>query len=245
MAVNIIIATILAIIMGQIINHLNGKLIKVVNEEITYKEYYSTLFQNFKIDYIWSSIFVVIFNLLMHFVGNTLMFYLYSAVISITSIAFYIDFKIQLIPDEVDIVLVVLALINIFTDFHNIKDYIFGLLVGGGIFLAISLFALLIYKKEGMGFGDVKLMAALGLFFGLKKILVITLVSFATGAIIGILLMLLKKKEGESYIAFGPFIVLASWLIIFVSPDVIIDLYFNFCSWLGTGTVDIIYNLFN
>ena len=92
-----------------------------------------------------------------------------------------------------------------------------------------------------MGFGDVKLMASLGLFLGVKNILVITLLSFIIGAIIGIILLVIRKKDKSSYIPFGPFIVIAVIIIMFVKSDYILELYIAFCSMLGTVMTDVIY----
>ena len=59
--------------------------------------------------------------------------------------------------------------------------------------------------------GDVKLVAALGLFFGASNILAISIISFLLGAIISIILVLSKKRKIDDYIPFGPFIVIASF----------------------------------
>jgi leader peptidase (prepilin peptidase)/N-methyltransferase len=67
-----------------------------------------------------------------------------------------------------------------------------------------------------MGFGDVKLMGALGLFFGWRTIIIISLIAFLLGAIIGVALMLAKRKKGDEYIPFGPFIVIATIIAMFV-----------------------------
>ena len=67
-----------------------------------------------------------------------------------------------------------------------------------------------------MGLGDVKLIAALGLFFGSSNILANTIISFLIGAIISIILIIAKKKKINEYIPFGPFIVIASFISIFV-----------------------------
>ena len=85
--------------------------------------------------------------------------------------------------------------------------------VGAGIFLLIALFALIAYKKEGMGLGDVKLM---GVFFGVKNIFQIFILSFFVGAIVSIVLLVSKAKKKDDYIPFGPFIVIgAFWTMIF------------------------------
>ena len=72
-----------------------------------------------------------------------------------------------------------------------------------------------------MGFGDVKLMGALGLYFGLSNIVVITLLSFLIGAILSIILLATKIKKMDEYIPFGPFIVLGTFISIFVPFQVI------------------------
>ena len=90
------------------------------------------------------------------------------------------------------------------------------MLAGGGIFLLITLLGGLFYGKEAMGFGDVKLMGALGLYFGLSNIIIITLVSFLIGAILSIILLVTKIKKSDEYIPFGPFIVIATFLSMYV-----------------------------
>ena len=72
-----------------------------------------------------------------------------------------------------------------------------------------------------MGFGDVKLMGALGLYFGLSNIIVITLVSFLIGAVLSIVLLATKIKKMDEYIPFGPFIVLGTFISIYVPFEVI------------------------
>lgn len=67
-----------------------------------------------------------------------------------------------------------------------------------------------------MGFGDVKLMGALGLYFGLSNIVIITLVSFLIGAVLSVILLLTKIKKTNEYIPFGPFIVIATFISIYV-----------------------------
>ena len=95
-------------------------------------------------------------------------------------------------------------------------DMLLGMLAGGGIFLAITLIGGLIYGKEAMGLGDVKLMGALGLYFGLTNIIIIAMMSFLIGAILGIILIVSKIKKSDEYIPFGPFIVIATFISIFV-----------------------------
>ena len=78
-----------------------------------------------------------------------------------------------------------------------------------------------IYGKEAMGFGDVKLMGALGLYFGLSNIIIITLLSFLIGAVLSIILLATKIKKMDEYIPFGPFIVIGTFISIYVPFETI------------------------
>lgn len=236
-----VILTIISVICGQCARHLEKNLIPLCQEKINYKQFLKNIKIDFKVDIKFTVIFMILFNLLYFVNGNILSTYIFIALSVILVIVFSIDYKVQLIPDEVHIYILVLAIINIIFNKDNILDYVFGSLIGGGIFFTIAYGSYFILKKEGMGLGDAKLMTVLGLLLGVKNILVVTLLSFLIGAIIGITLLLIKKKDKESYIPFGPFIVISVVIIMFVKTDYIIDLYISFCSMLGTGITDVIY----
>lgn len=240
-----IIASILAIIFGQAVKHLCKKLPPVVSEEISYKEFFSTFKNDFKVDIKYTLILLILFNALFYYLGNNVTTYLYAVVSATLLVVFSVDYRFQLIPDEAHIVIGLVGIINLVLHLNLWYTYLFGALIGGGIFLGLGYLALLVFHKEGMGFGDVKLMAALGFLFGMKNILVIALVSFIIGAVIGVILISIKKKKTDSYIPFGPFIVMATILLMFVPADDIIFIYISFCTWLGRGITDIIYNFMN
>ena len=134
--------------------------------------------------------------------------------------AFVIDYRLQIIPNRLNLTMFEIGLVIAFlyglSDVAITINMLFGMLAGGGIFLAITLIGGAIYGKEAMGFGDVKLMGALGLFFGLSNIIIITLVSFLIGAILSIVLLATKIKKSNEYIPFGPFIVIATFISIYV-----------------------------
>ena len=142
--------------------------------------------------------------------------------------AFVIDFKEQIIPKRLNLTIFESGLVLLFAaGIFNINIAIsmfFGMLVGGGTFLLITLIGGLIAGKEAMGFGDVKLMAGLGLYFGLANIVLVTLVSFLLGAIISIILLITKVRKTSEYIPFGPFIVLGCFIVMFVPFKTILSL---------------------
>ena len=81
----------------------------------------------------------------------------------------------------------------------------------------------MIYGKEAMGLGDVKFMAALGLYFGLTNIILISIMSFLLGAVVAIILMIFKIKKSNEHIPFGPFIVISTLICMFVPAELIIS----------------------
>ena len=72
-----------------------------------------------------------------------------------------------------------------------------------------------------MGFGDVKFMGALGLYFGITNIITISLMAFLLAAVISVFLLATKIKKNGDYIPFGPFIVVASFINMLVPFNII------------------------
>ena len=85
----------------------------------------------------------------------------------------------------------------------------------------------LLTGKEGMGYGDFKLLAALGAWTGLSQIPLIILLSSVVGAILGILMIVTKKQEQQTPIPFGPYLAIAGWIAI-IWGDNIMGTYLQF-----------------
>ncbi len=134
--------------------------------------------------------------------------------------AFVVDLKEQIIPNRLNLLMfeigLVILFIHGFTNINISLNMLYGMVAGAGIFMLITLLGGLIAGKEAMGMGDVKLMGALGLYFGLQNIVVISVLSFLIGAIISVIYMIIKRKNANTYIPFGPFIVASSIITIFV-----------------------------
>ncbi len=90
-----------------------------------------------------------------------------------------------------------------------------GLAFGFGLLWSVGFFGKLVFKKDAMGFGDVKLMGALGAFLGFESIVFIVFVSSLLGSIIGVSLIAMGQKEWQSRLPFGPYIALAAliWVL--------------------------------
>lgn len=140
--------------------------------------------------------------------------------------AFVIDYKIQIIPNRLNLTMFEAGLLFTFIEgIVNINAAItmlLGMVAGAGIFLLITLIGGLIAGKEAMGFGDVKFMGALGLFFGLPNILMITVLSFLISAILSIILIATKIKKANEYIPFGPFIVISCFSVMLIPTSAIL-----------------------
>lgn len=181
---------------------------------------------NFKPNYILMLITAVIYVSLLYVFGiqNTLIANLdlikFLILTPMLLSAFIIDYRLQIIPNRLNLTIFEIGIIFAFLyGLSNVAitiNMLLGMLAGGGIFLLITLLGGLFYGKEAMGFGDVKLMGALGLYFGLSNIVIITLVSFLIGAILSIILLVTRIKKTDEYIPFGPFIVIATFISMYI-----------------------------
>ncbi len=134
----------------------------------------------------------------------------------------FIDLDHQIIPDVISLpgiaIGFLLALIGISV---SVKSSLIGLLVGGGSLFIVAYVYEAITKREGMGGGDVKLLAMIGAWLGWPAVLFTLFFASLLGTIIGGAIMLIQK-EGRFYaIPFGPFLSLAALAYIFFGPPLI------------------------
>ena len=147
--------------------------------------------------------------------------------------AFCIDYKLQIIPNRLTLTMfetgIVFSFLRGLNNLNVAVEMWLGMILGAGIFLLLTYLGNLIFKKETMGFGDVKLMASLGLFFGWRNVIAITVLSFFIATVFILCLVIknkIQKKQTEEFIPFGPFIVLASFIVMFVPLNIWIKLIF-------------------
>ena len=219
-----LVAAILGLIVGELVNWANKRLPEY--KKVISKDIITEYKMNFKPNYILMLLTAAIYVSLIYVYGiqDTLIanFDLIKFMILTPMLlsAFVIDYKLQIIPNRLNLTIFEIGIIFAFLyGLSNVAitiNMLLGMLAGGGIFLLITLLGGLFYGKEAMGFGDVKLMGALGLYFGLSNIIIITLVSFLIGAILSIILLVTKLKKSDEYIPFGPFIVIATFLSMYV-----------------------------
>jgi len=148
--------------------------------------------------------------------GITVQFFAYGVMTALLLIATFVDFEIQEIPDEVSLggiaAGVVLStifpvLMEVRGPWHGLIFSIMGAFAGGASIYAMGFIGELIFKKEAMGGGDVKLMAMIGSFLGWKLVLLTFFIAPIFGAGVGIIK---KLKDGSQTIAYGPYLSMAA-----------------------------------
>jgi leader peptidase (prepilin peptidase)/N-methyltransferase len=132
-----------------------------------------------------------------------------------------IDYDRQLLPDSITLPLLwsglALSLWGVFADSHS---SIIGAIAGYlSLWLVFQLFRLAT-GKEGMGYGDFKLLAAIGAWTGWQALPVVILFSSVVGAVTGILLILLKGHDRSQPLPFGPFLAIAGWITLLWGQDI-------------------------
>lgn len=147
--------------------------------------------------------------------------------------AFCIDYKLQIIPNRLTLTMfetgIVFSFLRGLNNLNVAVEMWLGMILGAGIFIILTFLGNIVFKKETMGFGDVKLMGALGLFFGWRNIIAITILSFFIAAIFSLVLIIknkMKKQDISEFIPFGPFIVLATFIVMFTQLEMLIKLTF-------------------
>lgn len=132
----------------------------------------------------------------------------------------FIDFDTQLLPDDITLPLLWLGLLfNLNTGFTDLKSAVIGAIAGYLILWSIYWLFKLATGKEGMGYGDFKLLAAIGAWFGWQLLPAVILLSSVLGAIIGIGLIVLTKRGRETPMPFGPFLAIGGISALFLGQQ--------------------------
>ncbi|MFO1413073.1 MAG: A24 family peptidase [Burkholderiales bacterium] len=138
----------------------------------------------------------------------------------------FIDFDTQLLPDDLTVPLLWGGLIaNLYGLFTTLPEAVTGAVVGYLTLWSIYWLFKIIRGKEGMGYGDFKLLAALGAWLGWKMLPLIVLGSSVVGAFIGISLVVFKGRDHNIPLAFGPYLAIAGMFALFFGQP-FVQIYF-------------------
>ena len=224
-----VVVGIIGLFIGNVIDWANKRLPEY--KSVISKDFFREMKINFKPKYILMFLTAIIYITLIYTFGikETLIANLdlikYMILAPMLISVFVIDYRLQIIPNRLNLTIFEIGLVFAFLyGLSNVAitiNMLLGMVAGAGIFLLITLLGGAFYGKEAMGFGDVKLMGALGLYFGLSNIIIITLVSFLIGAILSIILLVTKLRKTNEYIPFGPFIVIATFISMYIPFETI------------------------
>lgn len=133
-----------------------------------------------------------------------------------------IDFDHKIIPDIVSLPGIPIGLVaSLGLPSVSFLDAFIGVLVGGGILYALAWGYHAMTGKEGMGGGDIKLLAMIGAFIGWQGVLVTIFISSAVGTVIGITVMLVLRKNLKYAMPFGPFLAFGAISHVFIGTELI------------------------
>jgi leader peptidase (prepilin peptidase)/N-methyltransferase len=139
-----------------------------------------------------------------------------------------IDADHTLLPDQITLPLLWLGIAaNIFGVYVPLADAVWGAIAGYLSLWSIYWAFKLLTGKEGMGYGDFKLLAALGAWLGWQAIPVIILLSSLVGAVVGSIMLVMAKKGRNTAIPFGPYLAAAGWIAL-LWGDQLTQAYFQF-----------------
>jgi leader peptidase (prepilin peptidase) / N-methyltransferase len=167
--------------------------------------------------------------------GLTPGFLAIAALVSMTIVLIYIDLDIQILPDVIDLPGVAIGLLIGATHLgasypgltlsSTLLESVAGAAAGAGVLLVIGLSYKLVRKIEGMGLGDVKMMAMLGAVLGWEPLFPLLLLASITGAVVGLFVMMRSGADGmQVALPFGVFLGIAFLVVLFFGAD-LMNLY--------------------
>ncbi|MBQ7198599.1 MAG: prepilin peptidase, partial [Selenomonadaceae bacterium] len=138
-------------------------------------------------------------------------FFYVAAAIFILSMIIFTDFEQYVIFDKMLLPFALIGGVEIFHLNLPFVERLIAAIIGGGIFLLLA-----ILSRGGIGGGDIKLVAVLGMWLGIEKLLNVIIIAAIAGGIVAVILILTKQKDRKSYFAYGPYFALAAiYILIF------------------------------
>lgn len=168
--------------------------------------------------------------------GLNLNFFIYTLFVFSMLIIGFIDIDTYLISDVIVLPGVLLGLILsiLFPQMHynltrggGLIYSLTGIILGGGLLLFLGMVGKLLFKKEAMGGGDVKLLAMIGAFLGWKSVFMTIFFASLLGSIISLTMIALKKKTIEDYVPFGPYLGLGAVISLFYKGMIFLGFLIN------------------
>jgi len=160
--------------------------------------------------------------------GISTLYAIYFAFFASLTLVSFIDLPHRIIPDVISLPGIVIGLVISFLHPEmSIKDSLIGVLLGGGSLYVVASVYHMVTKREGMGGGDVKLLAMIGAFIGWKGVLFTILCSSFVGSVVGVTLMFVSSADSKYAVPFGPFLSLGA-IIYVLWGEILISWYLGF-----------------
>jgi leader peptidase (prepilin peptidase)/N-methyltransferase len=142
-------------------------------------------------------------------------------------VLFMIDLEHQLLPNAITLPGIAVGLALSFVAPPGPIDSLIGMIVGGGVLYAIAAAYYFVRKEEGMGMGDVKMLAMIGAFLGWRAVLLTLVLSSFAGAVLGVAIMAWRRGDLRYALPFGTFLALAAFVAM-IAGEAMLDWYFAF-----------------
>jgi prepilin signal peptidase PulO-like enzyme (type II secretory pathway) len=236
--VTIIVFLLLSLILGAITTTFVSLAEDKKGKDFNIKEYIY-YFKDFRLDLKYVIIFFILYLLVVK-TANIVNVVIYSPVLLSLMLGFILDTKFMIIPDTSSVLMLFSGIVNLVINFSKeaLLSSFLGLIVGFLLLFIPDYIFRMIVKKDGFGMGDMKLLASIGIFMGLKSVLVIFVISIVLSSICGVAIIIYKKinenkdkknKENikEMYIPFGPYIIVST-LIVLIIPAIIFTSITNY-----------------
>ena len=236
--VTIIVFLLLSLILGTITTTFVSLAEDKKGKDFNIKEYIY-YFKDFRLDLKYVIIFFILYLLVVK-TANIVNVVIYSPVLLSLMLGFILDIKFMIIPDTSSVLMLFSGIVNLVINFSKeaLLSSFLGLIVGFLLLFIPDYIFRMIVKKDGFGMGDMKLLASIGIFMGLKSVLIIFVISIVLSSICGVATIIYKKinenkdkknKENikDMYIPFGPYIIVST-LIVLIIPAIIFTSITNY-----------------
>lgn len=160
-------------------------------------------------------------------IDYAVMFVFFAALLVII----FIDIHHQIIPDRISLPGIVVGVAASFIgDQVTWQQSCLGLFLGGGVLYLVAVGYSMLAKRDGMGGGDIKLLAMIGAFLGWQSLLYVLFASSLLGSVVGIVAMVKQGKGGKTCIPFGPFLAFGAmtWVLFQEQIFTLWQLYLGF-----------------
>ena len=161
------------------------------------------------------------YGLIMWRFGGTVTAAVYALLFSALLVVTFIDLDHMIVPDRITLPGIVLGLVTGTLLLPRWWDSVAGFLLGGGLLYVMAWISPYLFGKEGMGGGDIKLLAMIGAFLGWKPVLITVILGGILGSVVGVGLIAARVITRENYIPFGPFLSMAAVVTMFYGPEIL------------------------